>query len=536
MPMKSETSSLALTRRSLLLGAASSFAPQFARAQRPASVLRVIHGANLLSLDPVWTTSPATKDFAFMVYDQLIAVDSKFIPRPQMLKGWTVSPDGRVYTMELREQLKFHDGEPVRSGDCIASIQRWAGRDGFGQLLATVITEMKSLGDKRFEIRLNRAFPLLPNALGKANTSQCFVMPERIAKTSPSVQIKEAIGSGPFRFVANEWVSGSRAVFARFADYAPRSEAADGLAGRKVAEVERVEWTILGDPATASAAMEAGEQDYWDAAIWDLAPQLRSSGRLVVGQRDVGGSYCVLRFNSAQPPFNNVELRRAVAMAVDQRDYLQAIAGDNPDAWSECHSFYACGTPYGKNSSTGILNQHNLAKARDMLKASGYSGQRVVLLAAMDLPGIAAASQVTNELLKKIGFNVDFVATDFSTVTQRRTNREPVEKGGWSIFHTALNGIDFLNPETNQPLRANGDKAWFGWPTDARIEQLREQWLYATDEATRASLAADIEKRAYEVLPYLPLGRYAVPHAWSKSVQGVKPELATFYFNLRKVG
>jgi peptide/nickel transport system substrate-binding protein len=525
-----------MRRREFLAGLAASTLPLPAIAQGASRVLKVIHSTDLSALDPIWTTAPATKDYAFMVYDQLFSVDIDYKVRPQMAEGWTVEDGGRTYLLGLREGLKFHDGEPVRSQDCIASIKRWAARDGFGQALGAVIDVMEPIDDRRFRVRLKKPFPLLPAAFGKSNSSQCFIMPERAANTSPTTQIREHIGSGPFRFLRDEWVPGARAAWAKFEDYVPRQEAPSGIAGGRVAKVDRVEWTIIGDAATASAAMMRGEQDYWDQVLFDLIPSMKRNSDLVVKSRIAGGTYGMLRFNQLQPPFDNPELRRAVATAVDQTDYMRAIAGDDQENWRVCNSFFACGTPFASEAGGAILGEKNVEKAKQMVRAAGYKGERVVQIAATDSSTINAMSQITQDLLLRLGFNVDYVATDFGTMTQRRVNREPVEKGGWSVFNTTWNSPDVLDPAVNQLLRANGGAAWFGWPSDEKLEKLRAEWFDAAEPVEQKRLAIEMQEQAFKTLPYIPLGNFTQPHAWNKKVTGVIPSPTTIYWNIAKDG
>src|SRR5260370_40527203 len=148
-----------------------------------------------------------------------------------MAEGWTAEDDGKAYVLGLREGCTFKDGEPVRSSDCIASIQRWGARDGFGQLMMKFVDGFDVLDDRRFRIKLKKPFALLPAALGKSNSSQCFIMPERMAKVDPMKQVTETIGSGPYRFLKGEFVSGAGAAWAKFEDYIPRKEPADSIAG-----------------------------------------------------------------------------------------------------------------------------------------------------------------------------------------------------------------------------------------------------------------------------------------------------------------
>ncbi|WP_419896810.1 ABC transporter substrate-binding protein [Roseomonas sp. USHLN139] len=521
----------------LAAGAGLGLAPALARpavAQNAAAqVLRVIPQANLTSLDPFWTTAVVTLNHGYLVYDTLTAVDSKGVPKPQMAEGWEVAEDGRAWTFTLRPGLRFHDGAPVLARDCVASVTRWAKRDAFGQVLWMAVDALEALDDRRLRFRLKAPFPYLALALGKSS-SPAFIMPQRLAEVDAFTQIREAVGSGPFRFIANEWNPGQKAVWEKFAQYVPREEAADGLAGGKLAKVPRVEWTVISDPATAAAAMSTGEQDYWEYPLHDLLPMLKRSRDLVVQQRLTEGTYGCLRLNHLQKPFDNVGIRRAVAMAVDQRDYLRAVAGEGTDAWGECPGVFTCGTPLSNETGSEILKTRNVEQARAALKAAGYNGERVVVVAPGDYPQINALSLVTADLLQRIGMNVELVSTDWGTLVQRRTSREPVEKGGWSVFHTTSPGTSLNLPPIHLMLRANGKDAWFGWPDDPEIERLRAAWLQAADAAEGKRIADALNARAMQTIPYIPLGFYWQPSVWRRGLAGVQPSSSTTFWNIEK--
>lgn len=517
------------TRRMIIAGALAGPA----LAQGTPRVLRVIPSANLTSLDPIWTTAPSTRNHGYMIYDQIAAVDSHFIARPQMAEGWEIGQDGLAWTFTLRPGLKFHDNEAVRAVDCVASIRRWQARDGFGQALAAATDELETLDDRRFRFRLKRPFPRLAAALGKSNSSQCFIMPERLALTDPTRQVTDPTGSGPFRFLRQEWVAGARAAYARFDGYVPRPEPVDGISGGRVARVERVEWTIIPDPATAAAALRANEQDFWEQPLHDLLPRLRADRNILVAPRDTTGTQGMLRFNHLQPPFDNPAIRRAVAMAVDQSDYMRAVVGSDPSGFGICRGFFACGTPLGDDLG-GPMAQPSLERGRAALREAGYAGQKVVQLAATDSAPLAAMSEITADLLRRLGFNLEYVSTDWGTMLQRRNSQEPADRGGWSIFHTLWGGTDILNPAVHQLLRANGRGAWFGWPDDPELERLRAAWFDAgTAEAERAAADA-IQQQAFRSMPYVPLGYYIQPMAMRRSVTGFFPSPVTVFWNLGK--
>ena len=507
-------------------------APVFAQ-KSAAKTLRIIHNGNLSSLDPIWTTAPPTKDYAFLTFDQLLAVDSKYEPKPQMVEGWTVEDDGKSYLFTLRDGLKFHDNEPVRSTDCIASIQRWGARDGMGQLTMKFIDAMEAVSDGKFRIKLKKPFPLLLAALGKSSSSQCFIMPERMAKTDPMKQVTETIGSGPYRFLKDEFVSGAKAAWAKFDGYIPRKEPVDGIAGGRIPAIDRIEWSFISDASTAMAALQAGEQDYWDAPSQDLIPILKADPNIVVDTRNPTGNYYMLQLNHTQPPFNNPAVRQALAMAVDQSLFLKSATSD-PALMKPCYSYFGADSPYYTEAGSEVLKTASLDKAKAALKASGYNGEKVVILGVMEAPALAAMCQVAEDLMRRMGMNVELVAMDFATMAQRRTSREPTDKGGWSLFVTVWTGADILHPAVHQMLRAGGKTAWFGWPDNPELEALRDQWAEAPNEAEQKRLATAIQVQAFKVLPYIPLGSLVNQVAFRKNVTGVFPCVVAAYWNMGK--
>jgi len=497
-------------------------------------VLKLVPQADLRILDPITTTAYITRNHGYMIYDTLFATDARFHVQPQMVDKYELGKDQLTYTFTLRDGLKFHDGQPVRSADCIASIERWAKRDALGQKMAEVTESWKAVSDKTFTLRLKRPFPLVLEALAKPSSNVPFIMPERIARTDASTGITEAIGSGPFKFVKEEWVPGSKVVYVRNVDYVPRKEAPSWAAGGKVVKVDRVEWIYIPDSATAAAALSAGEVDWWEQFPPDLIPVLARNSSIKVENIDPLGSMGVLRFNFLHPPFNHPKMRQALLTVVDQNDYVLGIAGD-PKNGHVCYSYFTCGTPLSSEvGAEPAKGKRDFEKARQLINESGYKGEKIVIIDATDQPIVHSQSLLTAELLRKLGLNVEVQAGDWGTLITRRASKEPVEKGGWSIFHTWLVGPDVTSPAVSFPLRASGEKAWFGWPTDARLEQLREAWFSASDAAASKKAADAVQARAFEFVPYVPTAQFILPTAYRSNLSGVIIAPMTLLWNVEK--
>jgi peptide/nickel transport system substrate-binding protein len=409
------------------------------------TVLRVVPHADLKNLDPIWTTAYITRNHGYMVYDTLFAVDGNLKVQPQMVDTWSLSADKLVYTFKLRNGLKWHDGAPVKAEDCIASIRRWGKRDGMGQKLMDFTKSMDVVDDKTFTLTLKEPYGLVLDSLGKISSNTPFMMPKRLAETDAFKQVDEVIGSGPFKFVKDEWVPGSKVVYVKNTDYVPRSEPASSAAGGKVVKVDRVEWVYIPDPATTMNALINGEVDLWETPAVDMVPLLKKNPAVVTEVIDPLGTQGWLRPNHLHPPFNNPKARQALVWAVNQTEYLQAIVGD-PSLYKVCGAYFICGSPNESQVGVEPLLKQDKAKAKALLAEAGYKGEKIVLMQPTDIPVLNNASLVTAQLLRDIGMTVDVQAMDWSTLTSRRAEKKPPSEGGWNIFHTYATGADAQSP------------------------------------------------------------------------------------------
>jgi peptide/nickel transport system substrate-binding protein len=517
------------------LAAAGGLAAPAVSQRIAARTLRFVPQADLSNFDPVWTTTIVVRNASALVWDMLYGIDDELTPQRQMIEAEEVSSDGLTWTFRLRTGLKFHDGEPVLAKDAVASLARWAVRDSMGQMILAIQNELVAVDDRTFRWKLKKPYPKMLFALAKNGTPCAFVMPERIAKTDPFKQITEHVGSGPMKFVRSEWVPGAKAAFEKFTDYVPRQEPASWLAGGKVMLLDRVEWVIMPDPGTASAALQNGEVDWWENPISDLVPVLRSNRNVAVDIADPLGNIGSFRMNHLYPPFNDVRARRAVLMAMSQEDYMRALAGDDRDAWRTLPSFFVPGTPlYTEEGGDLLKGPRDLAAAKRLLAESGYSGEPVSCLVAQDQPVLKAMGEVTADLLKRLGMNVDFVATDWGTVVARRAQKTPPGQGGWHMFHTWHSGATGFSPAANIGIRANGDQAWFGWPKSEAVEAEVTSWFEAKTLDEEKAAVRRLNKAAFDHVVYAPTGFFMIYQAWRKNVTGVVKGPLPFFWGVSK--
>ena len=503
-----------------------------ALAQGNARTLRFVPQANLSSLDPVWTTATVAINHSYMVYDTLYGINTVGECTPQMAAGHEVSGDELTWTFTLRDGLVFHDREKVKAQDCVLSIRRWASRDPFGQQLMLTANEIEALDARRFQIRLKKPFRQMLYGLG---ARQCFMMPERMARTPASEQVKEAIGSGPFRFLADEWVSGARAAYARYDGYVPREEKPDYFSGGKVTHFDRVEWVVQPDPSTAAAALQKGETDWVELPLIDLCPMLKKSPDVLVKVHDPYGWLPILAVNHLYPPFDNLKLRRALLPAINQHAFVEAIIGDQSDLGRVPAGYFTENQPMATKAGMEVLSgPRDLALAKKLVAESGYKGESILLIAPSDQPAIMQLAQVTRELFQNVGLNVDYQVMDWGSVMTRRANQNPPAQGGWNAFNTLWGGLTVSNPGSSYPLRGVGKKGWFGWPTDEKIEALREAWFDAPNLPAQKAIAEQIQRRALETVPYIPLGQIFQPTAFRSDIKDIVKAAIPLFWGVRR--
>lgn len=512
-------------------------APATIRAQATPSVDRtiraVLHG-DLRVFDPIWTTANMTSYHAGMVYDTLFGVNDKYEPQPQMVSKWGLSDDRKTYTFELRDGLRFTDGTPVTAKDCVASMRRWAARDGGGQHMMARLADTPIKDDKTFQVVMKESYPLLVEWLAKAATNVCYIMREKEAQTDPMQQVQTIIGSGPFVFNQDAVVQGQRYVYDRNPNYAPRSEPAVFTSGGKVVNVDRVVFENIADEATAIAAIRAGEIDLIEYPNVDLLDSLAGEKDIKLEVLNKQGQLGWVRVNWLHPPFNNVKARQAMLHLIHPTEVMKATFGDEK-YFRGCSSLFGMSTPMENDANIDwFKGGQNIEKAKQLVKESGYDGRPVVVLQATNIAYMNNAANLIAQWMRQAGFNVSLQASDWGAVITRRAVKSPPDQGGWNVFFTSGSVNAFGNPVALSGHAANGEKGWFGWPSDEKHEAFRDKWAKAESDAERKQVARDMQQNAWDFVPHMYFGQWFQPSAQRK-LSGLigMPELIPFW-NVKK--
>ncbi len=492
------------------------------------TVLHVVPQADLRVLDPTTTAATITRIYGLMVYDTLFSFDEDMHAQPQMVRSVTVSDNKLQYDLTLRDGLRFHNGQPVTSADVIASLLRSAKTDPLLQLMAKRLDRMEPMGTNGVRLVFKEVFAHVPEAL--AGPAAVVMRAEDIAAAGDK-PITTTMGSGPFRFVASAYLPGARVVFEKNPDYVPRDEPANGNAGGKRVLVDKVEWDVIPDLQTRVAAIQRGEVDLIDQLPHDGLQSLQGRKDVVVREASKLGNLAFLRMNELQPPFNDVRARQALALLVNQEDYLQAAFTTDPQWWQRCFSFFGCGTPNSSEAGSEPYRTPDPARAKQLLAEAGYKGERIVVLTSTEIPLIDALAQVTGDRLRSIGVNVDLQTSDWGTLVVRRARKDPVEKGGWNIFQSGSDIGTLDEPATNILVDARCDgNNYVGWPCSDKLEALRAAMI---DQPTPA-LLDQYSRALWAELPTLLLGQYKQPVAFRSNVTGLTRGNVLCFWNIEK--
>jgi peptide/nickel transport system substrate-binding protein len=525
-------------RRELLkaagAGVAALAAPRIGRAEK-SNKLVFVPTENLGTLDPVVTTLKSTRNHGYLVFDTLYGLDTNWMAQPQMVERHQVEADGLVWTLTLRGGLRFHDEEPVLARDVVASIRRFAPRISLADALMAATDELSAQDDRTVRFRLKRPFPHLPEALAGPGGNVPAIMPERLAATSPFKPVAEIIGSGPYRFLPDEHISGARAAYERFPLYQPRAAGPVGFtSGPKIAHFDRVEWLIL-DQFSAMAGLRSGEVDWWDSPLPDLAKALTGDPNITVIQKNAT-AMGFLRFNHLHPPFNNVAVRQALLGAVDQAEAMTAIAGTDRALWHDGIGLFPAGTPFANDAGIEVLRRpRDYVAVRQALARAGYNGETVVVVAPTDLQSFHALSLAGTDQLRRAGMNVDLQEMEMAASIRKRQSQAAPDKGGWSAFFGLIDrSTPNTNPYGNPMIRADGLAAPLGWPTSPRIEALRAAWLDAASLDEQRRICIELQMQLWRDVPYIPMGEYWQSTAYRKDLVDVLPGCFAVFYGVRR--
>ena len=493
-------------------------------------ILKIVPHANLTILDPMWTSIYITRNHGYLIYDTLFSLDINGIPQPQMIKDYKVSEDKLHWNFTLRDDLKWHDGKPVTSEDCIASLKRWSVNSGQGQELFKNISIIKEVDDKSFSVDLKLPYANVLKSLATISPYVPFMMPKRVADTDPKKQITDYTGSGPFIFQKDLFLPGKKSIYIKNYNYVPRAEPSSYAAGNKEAKVDEIDWISYDKPSEEIDALAKGDVDYLESPEPKLLETIRSNSNIIITTTLNEGFVGIIRFNANSSPFNNLAVRRAVSSIIEPSIYMTNAFGLEKN-WHICRDNYPCTYNGSLERQDFQIDEKRISEAKRIISDSGYKNEPIVLLDAIDIPVISSFTDTTAQTLRRLGMNIIIKKTTWSDMALSRIIQGRNSNNNWDIFHTFWASSDMQSPESII-FSTDKNNGWFGWPSNPAVEAMRDLYPFVKDKKNETELLEKIKEITKYEANFIPIGQFVLPVAYRKNVRGIIPAPAQFYWTV----
>ncbi len=477
-------------------------------------VMHIATNAEPATLDWTASTATATRLVAWHIYETLFALDRNYDVKPLLAEGYSVSADGLHYTIRLRKDVTFHNGQPMSADDVVASLVRWGQLSGGGRETFKFVRQVTKVDPSTVLIDLNRVFTPLITNIGDPKQA-AIIMPKSLAEAAGEKPVKDYIGTGPYMF--QKWEQGHQIVLTRNPRYASRVEDWGGLTGRKVAYADEIDFFPVRDDQVRLAGVSTGQYDLALEPQQDLYPQITANPRLTADKVRVA-TWRAAVFNKAKAPFSDVRLRRAVAYAIKPADLMAAVGPK--EFWDlDPGLFFPEQSSLYSTAGSGVYNHPDLAKAKALMKEAGYGGQKIVLMATKDYTWNYNLTQVLAPQLQAAGFAIDEQVYDWPTLLTRRARKE-----GWDIFLTGF------SPSFDPTAVIFFASSWPGFYESKAMDALLNKWgeTPARDAAGRKALMDQIQTTFYNEVPVAKFGNEYILEVYNDHLHGYAS-----YFDVR---
>lgn len=484
-------------------------------------VLKTAIQADPETLDWMSTSDSLARNVSWHIFEPLFGLDKDFKVRPMLAQNYKVSKDGKRYTIHLRKNVKFHDGSIMKAEDVVASLKRWRrpaissiGSDTFKH-----IRDIKAIDDNAVQIDLKDVYkPLMSNLA--AVKEPMVVIPAKIANKAGDNKLKndQLIGTGPYKF--KEWKRGQEITLTRFKDYASRDENWGGLAGKKTAYLDEIQFNVVKDPQVMLDGLNTGEYNYISKVPKDLYQTIKGKGD--IKPETFMDGYLTLMLNQSRPPFNDVRMRKAVNYALDKKAIAKAVYGDPKFYELDGSLFFPEQKSLYTKEGTEGYSAYNPKKAKQLLKEAGYHGKPIRLIAASDHDDHYKMAQVAAQQLKEVGFNVKIEGLEWATLLERNQH-----KNDWEIM--AQGWSTRFSPTELTMLSLNNYNS--GWYKSDKWQSLLNQWVQTSDPSKQKELLAKMNKTVYQEMPFIKIVDRTQLDVNSAKVQGFESFIGQNFWN-----
>ena len=484
--------------------------------------------ANFPAVDAQWTGATVVQYLPSNMSETLFTRDFDDQIQPMVADKWEVSDDGLTWTFTIRSGLKFHNGESVTAEDVIGSYNR--ANTAFIRRTNDVTNEITADDDLTLSFHLSEpsGLPILGLTTPPGHRGP-WVQPKEIWELPNTTAVDYISSTGPYKFV--NWVVGDRVTMERWEDYQPRSEASSYMAGGHTAYIDRVEWLEVPDFSTRVAALTTGQVDWVDEYPSDFGPQVESSPKAVF-TTGKPGRLVGMWPSHTHAPFDNKRVRQAVQMAMDN-DKILGIAAGGPKGgfWDTCSGFMGCGINQTVWDSTGVpgtelYNTKDLETAKKIVQEEGMVGVKIRLTSPEDLAMFKDTTRPFKELLDELGFDVEFIATDWGTVAALYNDADSFDLG---ITGTKL-GYNVSPLQFDWFLTSDGARNGYSDPS-GNMKKFFDQMARESDFAAIKAISDKVHAQFYEDVPMFYFGQQTWANGRSARIKNFANKHTPFWPN-----
>jgi peptide/nickel transport system substrate-binding protein len=483
------------------------------------AILNVAFPANIQTMDPHLTTNATTKNATRPIFEQLLTLNENYEVIPQLAEDYEVSEDGLVYTFNLREDVVFHNGEPLTAEDVVASMDKWIETSTQGQANLSG-AEFIEVDELTVEMHLDAPSLIAPYVLADTAPYPAIVPAESVANADET-GLNEYIGTGPFQF--EEWVPDQHVILTRFEDYVPREEESSGLGGRKEALVSEIHLNIVTDDSTRVNGITTGEYDIALSVPLDNAEQIENAQGVHSFFAEGGTTTYV--YNNAQGPFADETLRHAFNTALNSEEAL--ISAYSNEEYFELDSALALPdqTDWYSDAGSENYNQADLDAARQLVEESDYDGEEVVILTTRDYENHYRLAVIAQQTLENIGVNATIDVYDWPTKQEVRE-----DPANFDIFpmtfaiRTTIHQNPFLASDNGYP----------GWTNSPEIDALLEEITQQESFEDARPLIDELQAEVWDYLPITKVGNHVDLVAIRDNVHGYDDLIGPIFWNVGK--
>lgn len=458
------------------------------------------------------------------VYEGLFEFDENLNLTPHLAKSYQVSDDGLVYEVQLRENVKMHNGQIMNADDVIASFRRWLELNNGGQLVSPYFDEVEKIDQYSLRFKFNEPYAPFLNILASPVSNQKFVVrAEEVVEEFGSDVIDRHVGTGPYKY--EEWVPDQKLVLTRFEDYTPSSREASYFAGKRVPYLDKIVFNFIPDAQVRVSGVQTGQFHFAEEVPRDQYPLFKADQNIdnVIIYPD---RMSMLIFNNAEPPFDNKYARQAIAYALDFEELGYAMIGD-PQFWRLESALHEEGNPWHvPDAGDGIYGVYDPEKAKELLDKAGYNGEPLVILSGQDNEMERQGAIAIQDQLEKIGIEVELQLFDRPTVVERRA-----KKNGW---HMHLSPFIKVVPDPQIHQGWTGTNKWISnWDSkeSREMDQIFSEMLREVDYDKRYKIMERMQSELWDSVPYFNILDYSRLHIKRAELKNFKAGWQPFFWN-----